>query len=148
METSCFRVFMLLNYMKAYVSMYFLHLLLTFSSQNDVMENGPLAYHTHMSIILLCDSVLTGGELPTRILLLLDHRSWRDTRFQHQNTMVCAGFLRRPPSLQYTRRAIPVGSPLNQVCQGSPRYRSLPVCHSGLWEYAGCNCRCTTAHIT
>ncbi len=30
METSCFCVFMLLNYMKAYVSMYFLRLMLTF----------------------------------------------------------------------------------------------------------------------
>ncbi len=42
METSCFRVFMLLNYMKAYVSMYFLHLMLTFPPQNDVLVNGPL----------------------------------------------------------------------------------------------------------
>ncbi len=41
MET-CFRVFMLLNYMKAYVSMYFLHLMLTFPPQNDVMVNDPL----------------------------------------------------------------------------------------------------------
>ncbi len=30
METSCSYVFMILNYMKAYVSMYFLHLMLTF----------------------------------------------------------------------------------------------------------------------
>ncbi len=30
-----------LNYMKAYVSKYFLHLMLTFSPQNDVMVNGP-----------------------------------------------------------------------------------------------------------
>ncbi len=34
---------MLLNYMKAYVSMYFLHLMLNFSPQNDVMVNSPLA---------------------------------------------------------------------------------------------------------
>ncbi len=33
---------MLLNYMKAYVSMYFLHLMLTFFPQNDVMVSGPL----------------------------------------------------------------------------------------------------------
>ncbi len=39
METSRFRVFMLLNNMKAYVSTYFL---LTFSPKNDVMVNGPL----------------------------------------------------------------------------------------------------------
>ncbi len=34
--------------MKAYVSMYFLHLMLTFFPQNDVMVNGPLlsAYNT------------------------------------------------------------------------------------------------------
>ncbi len=32
-------VFMLLNYMKAYFSMYFLHLMLSFSPQND-MVNG------------------------------------------------------------------------------------------------------------
>ncbi len=42
MKTSCFHVFMLLNYMKAYISMYFLHLMLTFLPQNDVMVNGPL----------------------------------------------------------------------------------------------------------
>ncbi len=44
METSCFRVFMLLNDMKAYVSMYFLHLMLIFFPQNDLMVNGPLAH--------------------------------------------------------------------------------------------------------
>ncbi len=43
METSCFRVFMLLNYMQAYVSMYFLHLMITFPPKKDVMVNGPLS---------------------------------------------------------------------------------------------------------
>ncbi len=43
--------FILLNYMKAYVSMYFLHLMLTFPApQNDVMVNAPflMAYYHHM----------------------------------------------------------------------------------------------------
>ncbi len=45
MET-CFRVFMLLNYMKAYVSMYFLYLMLSFSPKNDVMVmvHCPVAF--------------------------------------------------------------------------------------------------------
>ncbi len=37
METSCFRVFMLLNDMKAYVSMYFLQLMVTFPPKNNLM---------------------------------------------------------------------------------------------------------------
>ncbi len=35
----CFHV--TINYMKAYVSMHYLHLMLTFPHQNDVMVNGP-----------------------------------------------------------------------------------------------------------
>ncbi len=35
---------MLLNYMKAYVSMYSLHLMLTFSPKIDVMVNGRYMY--------------------------------------------------------------------------------------------------------
>ncbi len=49
MESSCLHVFMLLNYMKAYVSMYFFHLMLRFSPQNDVMVNSPL--HTQQPAV-------------------------------------------------------------------------------------------------
>ncbi len=41
METSCFRVFMFLNYMKAYVSMYFLHLMLS-----ELHES--IRFHVHV----------------------------------------------------------------------------------------------------
>ncbi len=64
METLCFRVFILLNYMKAHVSMYFLHLMLTFFPRNDVMVNGPL----HGGIILMSVGDIVCQFLPVSCL--------------------------------------------------------------------------------
>ncbi len=70
-------VFVFSNYMKAYVSMYFLHLMLTFPPQTDVMVNGPLSmlfpciiYNTFVSA---CSLVLAIESPMQMCIIYLKH---------------------------------------------------------------------------